>query len=124
MRRRLGPLTRLLVLEVTMRRFPVFWASLAIPGLAAAADGPARPLAVYVTAAQVEARKDVDDATKSALKAKREAARDARKAAEKRLKDELGKKRETWPPEKDDELYALEEAEALARADYEYRKID
>src|SRR5688572_2685277 len=90
----------------------------------AGADGPEVPLRVFVTAAQVEARKDVDDATKKALKAKRDEAREARKALEKQLKDQLGKKRETWPPEKDDELYALEEAEALAEADYEYRKID
>jgi hypothetical protein len=88
---------------------------------AAAAKGP---LKVYVTAAQVEARKEVDDATKNALKAKRDQAREARKALEKQLKDQLGKKRESWPPERDDELYAAEEAEALAEADYEYRKID
>ena len=88
------------------------------------AGGPEVPLKVFVTAAQVEARKDVDDATKKALKAKRDEAREARKALEKQLKDQLGKKRETWPPEKDDELYQLEEAEALAEADYEYRKID
>jgi hypothetical protein len=82
------------------------------------------PMSVFVTGAQVEARKDVDEATKNALKAKREEAKEARKAKEKELKDQLGKKRETWPPEKDDELYALEEAEALARAEYEYRKLD
>lgn len=91
---------------------------------AAGADGPEVPLRVFVTAAQVEARKDVDDATKKALKDKRDEAREARKALEKQLKDQLGKKRESWPPEKDDELYQLEEAEALAEADYEYRKID
>jgi hypothetical protein len=79
---------------------------------------------VFVTAAQVEARPDVDEATKNALKAKKEAAKEARKALEKQLKDQYGKKRETWPPEKDDELYTLQEAEALARADYEYRKIE
>src|SRR5262249_20781449 len=49
---------------------------------------------------------------------------EARQALEKQLKAELGKKRESWPPEKDDQLYQLEEAEALADADYEYRKID
>jgi hypothetical protein len=81
-------------------------------------------LTVFVAAAQVDARKDVDEATKAALKAKRDAAKEARKALEKELKGQLGKKRDTWPPEKDDALYALEEAEALARADYEYRKID
>ena len=91
---------------------------------AAGADGPEVPLRVFVSAAQVEARKDVDDATKKALKEKRDEAREARKALEKQLKDQLGKKRESWPPEKDDELYQLEEAEALAEADYEYRKID
>ena len=61
---------------------------------AAGADGPEMPLRVFVTAAQVEARKDVDDATKKALKAKRDEAREARKALEKQLKDQLGKKRE------------------------------
>jgi hypothetical protein len=90
---------------------------------ASAADAP-KALSVFVTAAKVDARKDVDDATKNALKAKREAAKEARKALEKQLKDQYGKKRDTWPPEKDDQLYALEEAEALARADYEYRKVD
>ena len=97
------------------------WAAMAH---VAGAGGPELPLRVFVTAAQVEPRKDVDDATKKALKAKRDEAREARKALEKQLKDQLGKKRESWPPEKDDELYRLEEAEALAEADYEYRKID
>jgi hypothetical protein len=86
------------------------------------ADDPT--LAVYVAAAKVEPRKEVDDATKNALKAKRDAATKARKELEKKMKAELGKKRETWPPEKDEELYKLEEAEAIADADYEYRKID
>jgi hypothetical protein len=91
----------------------------ALPALSA----EQKPLAVYVVGTSAEAT-DPDDATKKALKEKREAAKEARKALEKQLKDQLGKKRETWPPEKDDELYVLEEAEALARADYEYRKIE
>jgi hypothetical protein len=94
---------------------------LGVPALGA--PNPPRPLAVYVVGTSAEA-KDADDATKKALKEKRQAATEARKALEKQLKDQLGKKRDTWPPEKDDELYALEEAEALARADYEYRKLD
>src|SRR6266705_895072 len=99
------------------RAFP--FASLVLGALAlSAADAPQGALGVFVTAAQVVARKDVDDATKNALKAKRDAAREARKTLGKQLKDQYGKKRETWPPEKDDELYALEEAEALARADF------
>jgi hypothetical protein len=84
----------------------------------------AAPLKVYVTAAQVQARRDVDEATKNALKARREQARDARKARDKQLKDQYGKKREAWPEDKDEELYQLEEAEALAEADYEYRRVD
>jgi hypothetical protein len=88
-----------------------------------AADSAPKSLAVYVVGTSAEA-KDPDDATKKALKEKRQAATDARKVLEKTLKDQLGKKRDAWPQDKDDELYALEEAEALARADYEYRKID
>jgi hypothetical protein len=107
-----------------MQRIAVAMVLCAGASAAGAADAPQAPLNVYVTAAQVEARKEIDDATKNALKAKRDEAREARKAAEKRIKDQHGKKRESWPPEKDDELYRLEEAEALAEADYEYRRID
>ena len=96
---------------------------LLVVGVVAAAP-PGAPLHVYVGAAKVEARPDVDEATKNALKAKRDQAREARRTLEKQLKDQLGKKRESWPPEKEDELYRAEEAEALADADYEYRKID
>lgn len=91
---------------------------------ATTAPAAAAPRSVFVRAAQVEARKEVDEAAKKALKDKRDAVSTARKALEKTLKAELGKKREIWPPEKDEELYRLEEAEALAAADYEYRKID
>lgn len=88
------------------------------------ADDPVKSMSVFVGAAQVEPRKEVDDATKNALKATRDQKKEARKAKEKELKDQLGKKRDTWPADKDDELYVLEEVEALARADYEYRKLD
>jgi hypothetical protein len=90
-----------------------------------AGPGAADPsLSVYVSAASVEPRKEVDEATKNALKTRRDEASKARKALEKQLKASLGKKRETWPPEKDEELYHLEEAEAIATAEFEYRKID
>jgi hypothetical protein len=88
------------------------------------AEDPPKTLNVFVASAQVEERKKVDDATRNELKAKRDTARDARQKLEKSLKEQYGKKRETWPPEKDDELYRAEEAEALANVDYEYRKID
>ena len=97
---------------------------LAVPSAAAAAESPGGTLRVFVTAAPVQPRKEVDKATKDALKARRDEARDARRALEKQLKDQLGKKRESWPADKDDELYKLEEAEALADAEYEYRTID
>jgi hypothetical protein len=106
-----------------MKRMAIggFVCLLAAPLLAS--DAP-QTLQVFVTGAKVEARQDVDAATKDALKARRDAAKDARKALEKQLKEQYGKKRDTWPPDKDEELYVAEEAEALARADYEYRKID
>jgi hypothetical protein len=96
--------------------------AVALAAGAPAADQP--PLAVSIAAAMVEERKEVDDATKNALKKKKDEASKAKKALEKQLKEQLGKKRESWPPEKDEELYRLEEAEAVAEADYEYRKID
>src|SRR5687767_4472688 len=101
-----------------LRNAVLLAAAVSLATLAAAA--PEKPLRVFVTAASVVPRKDVDDATKKALKAKRDTARDARKALEKQMKKEFGKKRESWPPEQEDELYRLEEAEALAEADYEY----
>jgi hypothetical protein len=79
---------------------------------------------VYVTAAKVEERKNVDEATKNALKARKDAAREARKAKENELKAAYGKKKEEWPPEKQEEFFVVDEAAALAEADYEYRKIE
>jgi hypothetical protein len=87
-----------------------------------AADEPA--LSIFVTEAKVEPRPEVDDATKNALKKKRDDASKARKTFEKEIKAQFGKKREEWPEEKEQALYQLEEAEALADVDYEYRKID
>jgi hypothetical protein len=82
------------------------------------------PLTVFVTSAQVEERKRVDDATKKDLKAKRDAAREARKTLEKQIKDQHGKQRDLWPPEKEEEFSAAEQAEAVARVDYEYIKVE
>jgi hypothetical protein len=96
------------------------WLLIPAPG----ADAQNPPLKVYVGGAKVDAKKDVDNATKNALKAKRDETRKARESLEKEIKDKHGKKRETWPPDQEKALYALEEAEALARADYEYRKLD
>lgn len=81
-------------------------------------------LKVFVRAADRPERKEVDDATKQQLKAKKDEAKEARKALEKKLKDELGKKEESWPKEKQDQLFEARENEAIARADYDYRKIE
>lgn len=101
-----------------MRRFSVCLIScLAGPSLAA-------EVAVLVTPAQVAERKNVDEATKKMLKANKQAASEARKALEKEIKAQHGKKRETWPPDQDDRLAAAEEVEALANAGYEYLKVE
>jgi hypothetical protein len=91
-------------------------------GAALASDGPS--MSVFITANRGPARPEVDDATKDALRKKRDEADKARKALEKQLKAQLGKKREQWPPAKDAELYKLEQAAAIANADFEYRKVD
>jgi hypothetical protein len=98
----------------------------ALTGLAfvAASAAAQTPMKVYVTAARVEERKEVDDATKNALKAKKDAAKEARKAKENEIKAAHGKKKEQWPPEKQEEFFEVDEAAALAEADYEYRKIE
>ena len=43
---------------------------------------------------------------------------------ENELKEVYGSGRKAWPEEKEAELYRLEQMEALADADYEYRKAD
>lgn len=83
-----------------------------------AADTPTR--SVFITAGTLQ----MAQGTEKELSAKASEAYKARKDAEKKLKQEFGKKRETWPPEKDEELYNLEEAEAVATAAWQYRKID
>jgi hypothetical protein len=83
-----------------------------------AADGPTR--SVFITAGTLEVAKGEE----KELRAKANAAYNTRKDAEKKLKEQFGKKREAWPPEKNEELYALEEAQAVAMADFLYRKTD
>lgn len=89
-----------------------------------AAEGPATALKVFVRPSDRPERKEVDDATKQQLKTKKDEAHEARKAIEKKLKDELGKKEEAWPQDKQDQLFEARENEAIARADYDYRKIE
>ncbi len=91
---------------------------------AAGADTKAGTLKVFVQAADVKERKKVDDATKQQLKGKRDEAREARKTLEKKLKAELGKDALKWPAARQDEVFEAREAEAIADADYSYRKVD
>ena len=102
------------------RIFPAFTGLVFVAASAAAQT----PMKVYVTAAKVEERRNVDEATKNALKAKKDAAKEARKAKENEIKAAYGKKKEEWPPEKQEEFFEADEAAALAEADYEYRKIE
>lgn len=85
---------------------------------------PPTTLKVFVRAAEVKERKKVDDATKKALKDKKDATKEARKVLEKQLKEKHGKKEDAWPAAVQDQLFEAREEEAIARADYEYRKID
>jgi hypothetical protein len=92
--------------------------------LCLASPALASEVAVFVTPAQVPERKQVDDATKKDLKAKKDAASEARKALEKEIKAQHGKKREAWPAEQEDRMAAAEEVAALANAGYEYLKVE
>jgi hypothetical protein len=107
-----------------MKRIALAMISLLSAPIVSTAGKPLVPMKVFVVAAQGQERKEVDEATKQALKAKKDAAKEARKAREEQLKGQYGKKRESWPTDKQEELYDLEEAAALAEADYEYRKIE
>lgn len=87
-------------------------------GLLGAADEPTR--SIFIAAGTLQ----VAPGDEKELRSKANDAYKARKEAEKKLKEQFGKKREAWPPEKDDELYAMEEAEAVAMAAWQYRKVD
>jgi hypothetical protein len=77
---------------------------------------------VFVKAAEVQRMPMLDDW--DALKLRRDQARQMRRVLENELREVYGSGRKAWPAEKEVELYRLEQAEALADADYEYRKAD
>jgi len=81
---------------------------------------------VYVTVASpvASASASAPESDRSAsLKVKRDQARQLRRVVENELKERFGN-RTAWPADRSAELYGLEQAEALADADYEYRKAD
>jgi hypothetical protein len=77
---------------------------------------------VFVRTAEIELRSIHDDW--DALKLRREQARQNRRMLENELRELHGSGRKSWPAERKDELFRLVQAEALADADYEYRKSD
>jgi hypothetical protein len=82
-----------------------------------------KSMTVFVTAAEVTDVVKLDKATEKQLRADIDAARKARKELEKQLKAKHGNKRENWPPEAEEQYFDAEEAEALANADWEYRRV-
>lgn len=87
-------------------------------GLLGAADEPTR--SVFIAAGTFQP----PPGDEKALAAKVSEADKARKDTEKEIKAQFGKKREAWPPEQEEKLYALEEALAVANVSYAYRKVD
>jgi hypothetical protein len=102
-------------------------AAIALALAASAHAGPAKTagiLRVSVTAVDLDASAGAEQETGTSLKLKRESVRQMRLGLEKRLKQEFGKDRASWPPEKQLELVRMEDAEALAQANYDYRRSD
>jgi hypothetical protein len=81
-------------------------------------------LKVAVTAATPEPRRQIDSATRKALEARIDETRKTRKDLEKQIKAQYGKKDEAWPKDRQDAFFDAQEAEALAVADYEYRRVN
>jgi hypothetical protein len=99
-----------------------------VPGIvafapAAWAQSADKAMAVYVTAAEVTDVAKLDKATEKRLKDAIDAAEKARKDLEKELKAKHGNKKESWPAEVQEQYYIAEETEALAQADWDYRRV-
>jgi hypothetical protein len=89
----------------------------------AGARAAEKTMSVFVTAAEVTDVSKIDKATETRLLDAIKAARQKRQDLEKALKATHGKKRESWPQEIQDQMDDAEEAEALAQADWAYRKV-
>lgn len=82
-----------------------------------------RAMTVFVTAAEVVDVTKVDKDTQKRLETAIRDAEKKRKDLEKSLKAQHGNKREAWPQDAQDALYDAEETEALANADWGYRRV-
>jgi len=90
---------------------------------AACGEDAARALfRVFVRTAEIELGSIQNDW--DALKLRREQARQNRRMLENELRELYGSGRKSWPAGRKDELFRLVQEEALADADYEYRKSD
>jgi hypothetical protein len=101
-------------------------AAIALGGLVAVVTGVdtvGAAFRVYVTVAGA-APLAADPDRAAALKVQRDEARQLRRVVENELKERYGGNRRAWPVDRAAELYGLEQAEALADANYEYRKAD
>jgi len=85
-------------------------------------DAARAVFSVFVRTAEIEFMSIHDDW--DALKLRREQARQNRRRLENELRELYGSGRKSWPAERKDELFRLVQEEALADADYEYRKSD
>jgi hypothetical protein len=83
----------------------------------------AKAMTVMVVAAEVTDVAQVDKDTEKQLVAAIKDAEKARKDLDKALKAQYGNKRDQWPEEAQNRYYDAEEAEALANADWAYRKV-
>lgn len=82
-----------------------------------------KAMTVFVTAAEVVDVRKVDKETEKRLRAAIKDAEKKRRDLEKTLKAQHGNKRESWPQEAQDAYYDAEEVEALANADWGYRRV-
>ena len=98
-------------------------AGLVAMGPAPNAQTADKAMTVFVTAAEVTDVTKVDKDTEKQLRAAMDATEKARKDLEKDLKAKHGGKKENWPADVQDQFYAAEEAEALAQAEWDYRRV-
>lgn len=96
---------------------------LAAAALPAAAQTADKAMTVFVTAAEVIDVAKPDKATEKRLRDAITAAQQARKDLEKTLKAAHGNKKDDWPADVQDQYYTAEETQALAEADWDYRRV-
>lgn len=95
--------------------------ALAVVMMAAALDAGAQPLSVFVDAVVSPLPGQPTEAERQQASDAYKAADTARKALEKQLRAQYGKKRDKWPAEAQERLAAAEEARFRANTQWKYR---